>query len=316
MLLHRRKRLILIGCLLLVSNQARSDARQAKLAIAKKPIFPAVEPGQPEWDVTQHFIPLRDIRSGGVARDAIPALSFPKFVLPRQTTQKLNLNDRVLRLAIHRSAKAYPIRILNWHEIVNNRIAGRPVLVSWRPLCGSEIVYDPVVHGRRFTFGVSGLLYRRNLLLYNRQTHSLWSQLGELAVTGPLAGTKLRLFPARETTWRDWRKGYPHTQVLSFQTGFLRDYRRDPYASFFLNRVPYLIVVASGQSKIYPSAQLKKKTRLGGGSFAGRHYQVQYQRRPRTAETIPLDGKPLAQFVSYLFDARTFFPKARVFKAK
>ncbi len=114
-------------------------------------------------------------------------------------------------------------------------------------------MYDPLINGRRYEFGVSGLLYKRNLLFYDRQTDSLWSQLLSQAVTGPMAGRRLAVLAAENTTWRAWREEHPDTQLLSFVTGYPRDYKVDPYAAYPLPRSPALFVSAGGASRISDS---------------------------------------------------------------
>ncbi|RMF21059.1 MAG: DUF3179 domain-containing protein, partial [Deltaproteobacteria bacterium] len=129
-------------------------------------------------------------------------------------------------------AKAYPLRILNWHEIVNDVVGSRPVAVSYCPLTASAVVFDRRVQGATTTLGVSGLLYESNVLMYDRQTESLWSQLAGEAVTGERTGTALTVVPSELTTWQRWRKAHPDTAVLSPETGYTRNYLRNPYASY------------------------------------------------------------------------------------
>lgn len=160
------------------------------------------------------------------------------------------------------------------------------------------------------------MLYRRNLLFYDRQTFSLWSQLGGDAVAGPLAGTRLQMLPVTETTWKDWKSAHPNTEVLSFQTGYRRDYGRDPYASWSLNRRSCLVVIGARQAKIYPFAQLKKARGAVKGAVGDRAFEIRFDRRDQTAHAVAQDGKPLAQFVSFLADARAFYPRATIFKAR
>ncbi len=137
-----------------------------------------------------------------------------------------------------------------------------------------------------------------------------------MSVAGPLAGTHLQMLPATETTWKDWQRRNPNTLVLSFQTGYRRNYGRDPYASFPLDRRPCLVVIVGGHAKIYPFSQLKKTRGEVKDSLGGRSFEVRFNRRNRTAHATAEDAKPLAQFVSYLVDARAFYPRAPVFKAK
>jgi Protein of unknown function (DUF3179) len=113
-----------------------------------------------------------------------------------------------------------------------------------------------VIEGRRHTFGVSGLLYQRNLIFYDADTGSLWSQLLSQAVTGPLAGAKPKMLPAVNSTWGAWKRAHPDTLVLSFVTGYQRNYREDPYASYPLPGTPALLVLFGGSAKIYPFSEL------------------------------------------------------------
>ena len=129
-------------------------------------------------------------------------------------------------------AVAYPIRILNWHEVVNDVVGGKPVVVTYCPLCGSGVVFDGRVGGKRVLFGVSGLLYNSDVLLYDRDTESLFSQLMMKAITGPYRGTGLEVLPAVATTWKAWRRRHPDTKILSPALPFGRDYGTDPYAGY------------------------------------------------------------------------------------
>lgn len=124
------------------------------------------------FDLTKHSVPLDQIVDGGPGKDGIPALLAPRFVSAEEATF-LQDADRVLGLTQGAEAKAYPIKILNWHEIVNDVVGGKPVVVTYCPLCGTGIAFDANVRGSRHTFGVSGLLYQSDLLMYDHQTESL-----------------------------------------------------------------------------------------------------------------------------------------------
>jgi hypothetical protein len=186
--------------ILVLSGSFQGNAAQ-QVRVEKKPVAVPAGRGQKPFDVTRHLIPLSEIQSGGPWRNGIPALDHPVFVSSSEADHYLRPFDAVLGIVMKGEAKTYPIRILNWHELVNDNVGGEEVLISWCPLCGSGMVYDPLVAGQRHTFGVSGLLYKNNLLFYDHETDSLWSQLGGQAVTGPLAGTSLHLLPTTLTTW-------------------------------------------------------------------------------------------------------------------
>ena len=176
------------------------------------------------FDLSNASLPVSQILSGGPPRDGIPAIDRPRFIAARQAAF-LGDDDRVLGVYHKGIARAYPIRILNWHEIVNDQFAGEAVVVSFCPLCGTGTAFS-TLHGKAKTFGVSGLLYNSDLLLYDRETESLWSQIAATAISGPLRGEGLTLLPVAHTTWADWRKRYPDTTVLSTDTGYSRDYQR------------------------------------------------------------------------------------------
>jgi hypothetical protein len=160
----------------------------------------------------QCSVPTSKIFDGGVGRDGIPALTNP--LLGDADVGVVRGDDRVLGLVIDGAARAYPLPVFWIHEVVNDTLGGRPVLVSYCPLTGSGLAFDPRVGGELRTFGVSGLIYENNLMMFDRQTGNIWNQLSLGAVCGPARGTSLPLLPAVETTWRDWRGRYPGTTVV------------------------------------------------------------------------------------------------------
>ncbi|MCZ6675628.1 MAG: DUF3179 domain-containing protein [Candidatus Poribacteria bacterium] len=179
-------------------------------------------------DEVKHSIPLNEIRDGGPGIDGKPALTEPPSI-PAAAADYLDDTDVVLGISVHGESRAYPLRILVVHEIVNDTLGGIPVLVTFCPECGTGIALDPVVDGQGLEFGVSGMLYKRNLLMYDRgsDTPGLWVQaLGE-AVVGPKTGTLLDLLPATQAHWSEWKAAHPDTTVLSRDTGF--GYHYNPY---------------------------------------------------------------------------------------
>jgi hypothetical protein len=191
----------------------------------------ASQSGPYAFDLSRHIVPPEEIIGGGPPKDGIPAILNPKFVRS-QEADFLADNDQVVGLAKGGEAKAYPLRIMNWHEIVDDRVGGVPLAVTYCPLTASPVVFDRRIEGREVVFGVSGLLYQSNLLMYDRRTESLWSQLGSQAVAGSMARTELSSVPSELTTWRHWRALHPDTLVLSLDTGVSRDYTRDPYEDY------------------------------------------------------------------------------------
>jgi Protein of unknown function (DUF3179) len=184
-----------------------------------------------------HEIRLEEIVWGGVPKDGIPALTNPKHVAADEADY-LEHDELVFGVEIAGDARAYPLRILDWHEMVNDVVGGVPVTLAYCTLCGSGILYDARVSGHEepFVFGSSGLLYRSNKLMYDQATHSLWNQFTGRPVVGPLVGSGIELeaLPVTITTWQDWRMQHPDTRALSRETGFERDYTPgQPYGQYF-----------------------------------------------------------------------------------
>lgn len=183
------------------------------------------------FDLKGSIVPAREIMKGGPPRDGIPAIDRPRYRSADQV-RYLNDDDLVLGLVHNGVAKAYPTRVLVWHEIVNTDFNGDPVVVTFCPLCGTGLAFSAIQNNRELDFGVSGLLYNSDLLMYDRQTEGLWSQIPGKAITGTLAGTRLERLPVIHLTWAEWKKQYPDSLILSKDTGYNRDYSRAPYSGY------------------------------------------------------------------------------------
>jgi hypothetical protein len=183
-------------------------------------------------DTSKALVPLDEIISGGPPPDGIPAIDRPSFVTPAEAAAWLTAREPVLALEVDGDARAYPLQILMWHEIVNDVVGGVPVAVTYCPLCNSGIVFDRVVDGVTLDFGTSGKLYKSDLVMYDRQSHSLWAQMEGRAIVGARAGTRLRLIPANTLAFEDWRAAHPAGRVLSRDTGFARAYGLNPYEAY------------------------------------------------------------------------------------
>ena len=172
-------------------------------------------------------IRLEEIAWGGVRKDGIPSLDNPKLI-PAKRADYLKDDDLVFGVSINGDMRAYPLRIMGWHEMFNDVIGGVPVALAYCTLCGSGILFETQVPGRKrpLIFGSSGFLYRSNKLMFDRQTHSLWNQYTGKPVVGPLVGSGIVLTqrPVVITTWYSWKTSHPQTQVLSLQTGHRRNY--------------------------------------------------------------------------------------------
>lgn len=171
------------------------------------------------------------ILSGGPPPDGIPAIDQPLFERA-SAVDWLDDGEGVLSLTVGGQTRAYPIQVLIWHEIVNDTIAGTPVVVSYCPLCNSALAFDRRLGEHLFTFGTSGKLYLSDLVMYDRQTESLWSQIEGRAIAGTLTGSELTRLPIATVTWNQWRRAHPDGYVLARPTGSGRDYGRNPYVGY------------------------------------------------------------------------------------
>jgi hypothetical protein len=277
------------------------------------------------FDLSGALVPASEILSGGPPRDGIPALSRPAFDSAEQAADWLRRDDRVLGIALGGAAKAYPVRILNWHEVVNDQVSGEPVLISFCPLCGTGMAFDGRANGRTLTFGVSGLLYNSDVLMYDRETESLWTQIGTRAVTGSMKGTELRQLPLLHTTWSHWRELHPETLVLSRRTGYDRDYEADPYLGY--GRDPRLMfpvsrrddrlgtkelvlgIVRGGEAKAFSFGALGEEPSPVRVPVGGEDLFVYFDRDSQTAFATDLRGRPVPATVAYWFAWSAFHPE-------
>jgi hypothetical protein len=192
-------------------------------------------------DFSRHSIAFSEILSGGPPKDGIPAVDDPQFISVSEADAWLEDLEPVTVFQEGDDIRIYPFQILIWHEIVNDVVGGRPVAVTFCPLCNTAIVFDATVNGQQLDFGTTGRLRFSNLLMYDRQTETWWQQASGDAVIGELLGTQLTFLPASYISWTEARDTYPDAQVLSRETGNQRDYGRNPYAGYDnVNSSPFL----------------------------------------------------------------------------
>ncbi len=183
-------------------------------------------------DFSKHTVPYKEIVSGGPPKDGIPALHRPRFVRIEEADSWIHPREPVIVLEIGRDARAYPIQILIWHEIVNDTVGGRPVLITFCPLCNTAIAFERSVQGRVLGFGTTGRLRFSNLIMYDAQTESWWQQATGEAIAGDLSGSRLVRVPASLVSWSDFKASHPDGRVLSRDTGYARPYGRNPYPGY------------------------------------------------------------------------------------
>lgn len=283
------------------------------------------------FDLSNASVPADEILGGGPPKDGIPAIDQPKFI-PAKEAGFLDDEDRVLGLNRNGVAKAYPIAILNWHEIVNDKLGDEAVLVSFCPLCGTGIAYTPEDVPEAWSFGVSGLLSNSDLLLYDRQTESLWPQISGQAISGLLKGKELQNISLAHTTWVDWRKRHPDTLVLSRDTGYERDYTRDPYAGYTTSDGLYFPVrhrdpryhpkerviglEQAGHHKAYPFSELAKTSGRITDKLGEQEITIIYEEEYQSGRILDAKGKEIPSITSFWFAWYAFHPETEVFQVR
>jgi hypothetical protein len=183
-------------------------------------------------------VPLKEILSGGPPRDGIPPIDLPKFK-PAPEIKELAAREPVIVYPLDGNARAYPLRILTWHEIVNDTVAGVPVAVTYCPLCNASLVFDRRVSGRVLDFGTTGLLRNSDLVMWDRQTESWWQQFTGEAIVGSYTGAELKMLPSRVMSYGEFVERWPNNPVLVPNNPRLRDYGRNPYAGYDERNAPY-----------------------------------------------------------------------------
>ncbi len=273
------------------------------------------------------LIPKSEIMSGGPPKDGIPSITNPKFKSVEESNW-LNDEDLVVGVEINNIKKAYPLRILVWHELVNDKIEDAAFLVTYCPLCGSVLVFSRKINSSELSFGVSGLLYQSDVLFYDHQSESLWSQLMKKAVSGKKSGSELIILPFIMSKWKDWKINNPESLILSDDTGYFRDYNRNPYENYEKSNILYfpvnkksnqlkqkeklLIVEYNGISKAYPLNILNEKKVLKDKinnkeiiieSSFGDYIKV-----------VDSRGNQLKSFTAYWFAWYAFNPDTKLYK--
>ncbi len=244
-------------------------------------------------------IRLEEITWGGVLKDGIPSLDNPEMIAAKEASY-LRGDDLVFGVSINGDVRAYPLRIMGWHEMFNETIGDVPVALAYCTLCGSGILFETQVAGRSapLVFGSSGFLYRSNKLMFDRETHSLWNQFTGKPVVGPMVetGITLRQRPVVITTWDDWKTAHPETRVLSLNTGHRRNYGSGVVYSSYFNS-PELMFPAQVDQTTYAQKDYVYTIRDFG---AARAWPLEAFTR-KTVINDAISGKPLV----LIGDART-----------
>jgi hypothetical protein len=281
------------------------------------------------FDYSDALIPANEIFWGGVRRDGIPPIHSPKFVAA-DDENFVRDKDRVLGVVYNGVAKAYPILILDRHEVVNDHFGDAAVVVTYCPLCFSGMAFTVRFETVDLDFGVSGLLYNSDVLLYDYATGSLWSQLLSKAISGPLKGAEIPAIPAAHTTWRDWKKRHPDTLVLSTDTGFRMNYRNTPYGEYqskgrlmfpvgnrnsaYRNKELVLGITIDGIEKAYPFKELRKHgVETFSDSIGDTELTIEWQEKEKYARALDSNGEEIPTVIVYWFAWYAFHPGTDIF---
>lgn len=218
-------------------------------------------------DAQDWLIPTEEVRDGGPGKDGIPSIDNPQFSTVANTNF-LEEDDLVIGVKVGNTIKAYPHPILDWHEIVNDKVDDLALAITYCPLTGTAIGWERTLAGQETTFGVSGLLYNSNLIPYDRASDSNWSQMRLDCVNGERIGNTIKTYSVVETTWKTWKSWFPDSEVMQLPVGNNRDYDRYPYGGYKTNpsllfpvdvtddrlsaKTRCLGVVQDGEAKVYP----------------------------------------------------------------
>ena len=213
--------------------------------------------GQFTTDFSKHSVPYAEILSGGPPKDGIPAIDQPRFVGVKEADAWLEPQEPVILFQVGDDARAYPIQILMWHEVVNDTVGDVPAVVTFCPLCNTAIAFERKLDGQMLDFGTTGRLHYSNLIMYDRQTESWWQQATGDAIAGEYTGRQLKFLPASIFAWADFKATYPQGKVLSRETGYARRYGDNPYAGYDdVNRPPFLYAGPQTPGVLTPMARV------------------------------------------------------------
>ncbi len=289
----------------------------------------------PRTDFSKHSVDFDEIRSGGPPKDGIPAIDRPVFV-PVAKAQNLSPREPVIGIEIKGDARAYPLRVLTWHEIVNDEAGGVPIAATYCPLCNAAIVFNRRVGNRILDFGTTGKLRKSDLVMYDRQTESWWQQFTGEAIVGELTGMVLDILPARLESWENFRDRHPDGQVLVPENPALRAYGANPYAGYDTRQMPFLFdgsvpegipplarVVAIGE-QAWSLDLLRSKRTIDAGDFIlawepGQASALDTRAIENgrdvgnvTVRTASGEGKDVAHHVTFAFVFHAFHPDGKI----
>ncbi|MEM7047579.1 MAG: DUF3179 domain-containing protein [Pseudomonadota bacterium] len=282
----------------------------------------------PQTDFSKCLIDLTDVISGGPGKDGIPAIDHPVFVPVSEAD--LAPNAPVIELVIRDRARAYPLEVLIWHEIVNDQFAGTPVAVTYCPLCNAALVFDSRIEGQVMDFGTTGNLRRSDLIMYDRQTESWWQQYTGQAIIGEMAGAQLTLLANALVSWQEFARAWPKGEVLVPADPMFRPYGANPYVGYDASKFPFLyqgslpevvpamerVVVAGDKAWSFSFLKAKKKVRdeglvitwVPGQASALAARTIDEGTDVGTVRVQTKDGDPVIYKITFAFVVHAFEP--------
>jgi len=319
------------------AQPARVDLRLLACALALLAAFAgsADEPASPAeapangFDLSKRVVPREAIRSGGPARDAIRGVDAPEFARPEEAVWAPPPVP-VIGLALAGEARAYPVHLMEYHQIVNDVVGGEAVAVTYDPLTGVPMAFERSVDGRRLEFGVSGLIYRAQFLLYDRETESLWAQYEGRAIAGPLAGRQLARIQVRQEPMGVWRQRHPETTVLMRPDRMHIDYRYSPFQAYWISEVVPVEVTArddryhpkevalgverNGHTRVYLGSILTAEGGRIVDDFEGAKIRVEYD---SASGTFLWEAPPEIRVTdAYWFAWKSFHPDTEIWQGR
>jgi hypothetical protein len=239
-------------------------------------------------------VPYSEIRSGGPPKDGIRSIDAPRLASVDEADAWLEPQEPVLLVRLDQAARAYPVRILTQHEIVNDVIDGVPVSVTFCPLCNTAISFERELDGRVLDFGTTGRLRYSNLLMYDRQTESWWQQAIGEAIAGTFTGRQLTMVPTSIISWSTFKSAYPQGQVLSQDTGYRSSYGRNPYPGYDDPDRPPFLYDGPATPDVLPPVARVLGLNINGETVAYPYTEMEAAR----AVNDEVEGRPTAVFWS------------------
>lgn len=254
-------------------------------------------PGKWTTDTSRRSIELDELALGGPGKDGIPAIHDPRFVSVEDAAVWLEAKEPVIVIRQGDEVQGYPLQILMWHELVNDTVAGVPILVSYCPLCNSAVVFDRRVGGRTYEFGVSGMLRDSDMVMYDRETDSLWQQITGEGIVGAMTGQQLKMIASQTIPFRLLMEQHPDAKILSRDTGYARAYGENPYVGYESTeqlmfparrssgvrlKERLVAIVRDGRAKAYPF-ELLRRSGVVGDEIGGDPYVIFFREGMRSA---------------------------------